>query len=93
MAADVLGVVTCIAKHLEMPYFCCECKRYFSVKIGTVTEHSKISCQKWAVAIYLLATRPTEISNVQLGRELGIKQISAWLLLYNIRVVAYHCGA
>ena len=58
MAADAPGVVTCIAKHLEIPYFCYECKIYFSVKIGTVMEHTKISCRRWAVAIYLLATRP-----------------------------------
>ncbi|MXZ93023.1 MAG: hypothetical protein F4245_03165 [Cenarchaeum sp. SB0678_bin_8] len=34
---------------------------------------------------YLLATRATVVSNVQLGRDLGIKYISAWLLLRNIR--------
>lgn len=76
---------TCVAKHLEMPYFCSECKRYFSVKIGTVMEHSKISYRKWAVATYLLATRPKGISSVQLGRDLGIKQSSAWLLLHKLR--------
>ncbi|MXZ93402.1 MAG: transposase [Cenarchaeum sp. SB0678_bin_8] len=76
---------TCIAKHLEMPYFCCECKRYFSVKIGTVMEHSKISYRRWAVTTYLLATRPKRISSVQLGRDLGIKQSSAWLLLHKLR--------
>ena len=76
---------TCVAKHLEMQYFCCECKRYFSVKIGTVMEHSKISCRKWAVTTYLLATRPKGISSVQLGRDLGIKQSSAWLLLHKLR--------
>ena len=75
MAADAPGVVTCMAKPLEIPYFCCECKRYFSVKIGTVMEHSKISCWRWAVATYLLATRPTGLSNVQLGRDLGIADL------------------
>ena len=76
---------TCVAKHPEMPYFCSECKKYFSVKIGTVMEHSKISYRRWAVATYLLATRPKGISSVQLGRDLGIKQSSAWLLLHKLR--------
>lgn len=76
---------TCVAKHPEMPYWCSECKKYFSVKIGTVMEHSKISYRKWAVATYLLATRPKGISSVQLGRDLGIKQSSAWLLLHKLR--------
>ena len=76
---------TCVAKHPEMPYFCSECKKYFSVKIGTVMEHSKINYRKWAVATYLLATRPKGISSVQLGRDLGIRQSSAWLLLHKLR--------
>ena len=68
-----------------MPYWCSECKKYFSVKIGTVMEHSKISYRRWAVATYLLATRPKGISSVQLGHDLGIKQSSAWLLLHKLR--------
>ena len=76
---------TCVAKHPEMPYFCAECGKYFSVKIGTVMEHSRISYRKWAVATYLLATRPKGISSVQLGKDLGISQSAAWFLLHRLR--------
>ncbi len=48
-------------------------------KIGTVMEHSKISYRRWAVTTHLLATRPKGIPSVQLGRDLDIKQRSAWL--------------
>ena len=43
-----------------IPYYCSECDRRFSVRIGTVTEQSKISYQNWAIATYLLATRSKE---------------------------------
>ena len=46
----------CAAKRPEVPYFCSERKKYFSVKIGTIMETSKIGCRKWAVAKYLAAT-------------------------------------
>ena len=76
---------TCAAKHPEMPYFCCECRKYFSVRVGTVMERSKISYQKWAVAVCLLATRPDGISSAQLHRDLGIRQSSAWFMLHRLK--------
>lgn len=65
---------THVTRHPEMPYWCSECKRYFSVKIGTIMEHSKISHQKWTVTAYLLAARPKGISAVQLDLDLMLKQ-------------------
>ena len=34
-----------------MPYWCCGCRKYFSVKIGTAMQSSKLSLQVWAIAI------------------------------------------
>ena len=76
---------TCVAKHPEMPYFCSECKKYFSVKIGTIMEISKIGYRKWAVATHLIATRHNGISSVQLGKDLGTNQSAAWFLLHGLR--------
>ena len=46
------------AAHASQRYRCRhrECGRRFSVKIGTVMEGSNIKLQKWAIAIYLIAT-------------------------------------
>ena len=68
-----------------MPYYCSECDKRFSVKIGTVMEHSRISYQNWAIAAYLHTTRPKGISSVQLGRDLKISQSSAWFMLHRLR--------
>ena len=76
---------TCTIRHPHMPYYCSECRKYFSVKIGTVMEHSRIGYRNWAIATHLLATRPKGISSVQLHRDLGIRQSSAWFLLHRLR--------
>ena len=76
---------TCVAKHPEMPYFCSECKKRFSVKIGTIMEISKIGYRKWAVATHLIATRHNGISSVRLGKDLGTNQSAAWFLLHGLR--------
>ncbi len=76
---------TCVSRHACMPYYCSECDKRFSVKIGTVMEHSRIGYQNWAVATYLHATRPKGIFSVQLGRDLKISQSSVWFLQHRLR--------
>lgn len=44
------------ASHPKMPYRCRDCRKYFSVKTGTVMAGSPLSLRKWAFAIYLDAT-------------------------------------
>ena len=76
---------TCVAKHHDMPYYCSPCKRYFSVKTGTVMERSKISYRNWAIATHLVATHPKGISSVQPGRDLGMGQNTASYLPHRLR--------
>ena len=71
--------------HRSMPYRCRPCRRYFSVKTGTVMEDSKLGCQTWAVAIYLLTTGLKGQSAMKLHRDLGITQKTAWHLAHRIR--------
>ena len=73
------------AKHPSMPYRCRSCKRYFSVKTGTVMEDSKLGLRVWAMAIYLLNTGIKGTSSRKLHRDIGISQKSAWHLAHRIR--------
>ena len=68
-----------------MPYWCGDCRRNFSVRIGTVMEKTKISYQKWAIAIYLWATSLKGVSSMKLHRDLKITQKSAWHLAQRLR--------
>lgn len=73
------------AKHPTMPHHCRDCRRYFSVKIGTVMECSRLGYQIWALAVYLFATTLKGISSMKLHRDLNVTQRSAWYLLHRIR--------
>ena len=66
--------------HPSMPYHCRECRRFFSVKVGTVMENSNIGLQQWAFAVYLMATNLKGTSSMHLHRDLGITQKSAWFM-------------
>ena len=73
------------ASHPTMPYWCGGCRKYFSVKFGTIMEHSKISYQHWAMATYQFATNLKGVSSMKLHRDLGITQKSAWFMGQRLR--------
>lgn len=73
------------ASHPTMPHRCNECNRVFSVKSNSVMHASKLGYQKWAIAIYLVATSLKGVSSMKLHRDLGITQKSAWHMLQRIR--------
>ena len=68
-----------------MPYWCPDCRKYFSVRTGTVLRRSHISLQNWAFGIYLEVTNLKGVSSMKLHRDLGISQKSAWFMLHRIR--------
>ena len=68
-----------------MPYWCTDCRSYFSVRAGTAIASSKIPLRKWAIAIYLELTSLKGVSSMKLHRDLGISQKSAWFMLHRIR--------
>lgn len=67
------------------PYRCQDCHRRFTVKTGTFLHASHISVQKWLFALYLMGMRRKGISSIQLSKELGITQKSAWYLMQKVR--------
>lgn len=74
-------------KHKTMTHRCrdCEKKPFFSVKIGTVMQSSKLGYQTWAIAIYLFTTSIKGVSSMKLHRDLDIAQKNAWHLAHRIR--------
>lgn len=64
---------------------CAKCRKDFTIKTGTVFGESKISIQKWFVAIYLLSTSKKGISSVQLAKQVGVTQKTAWFMDHRIR--------
>ena len=73
------------ASHKSMPYWCSDCRGYFSVKTGTPLASSNIPLRKWVIAIYLCLTSLKSVSSMKLHRDLEISQKAAWFMLHRIR--------
>ena len=70
-----------------MPHWCKDCRKYFSIKTGTVMQSSKIPLRKWAFAIYQMATGIKGTSSMKLHRDLAITYGCTWHLSHRIREV------
>ena len=68
-----------------MPYHCGGCRKYFSVKTGTVMQSSKLPLRKWVIGIYLMSTSLKGVSSMKLHRDLDITQKTAWMMAQKIR--------
>jgi hypothetical protein len=66
-------------------YKCYQCRKPFTVKVGTVFESSHIALHIWLQAMFLLSSGKKGISSNQLHRTLGITLKSAWFLSHRIR--------
>lgn len=66
-------------------YKCYDCRKPFTVKIGTIFESSHIKMHLWLQAIFLIASSKKGISSNQLHRTLGITLKSAWFMSHRIR--------
>ena len=69
----------------DMPYWCPDCRRRFSVRIATAMERSKVPLRKWVFAIYLEMTSLKGVSSMKLHRDLKVTQKTAWFMLHRIR--------
>jgi transposase-like protein len=87
------GVVTCPFCEGEKVYitnrgFKCgnkECHKKFTVTVGTIFENAKIPLRTWFAAMYLITAHKKGISSLQLSRDLGITQKTAWFVLHRVR--------
>ena len=68
-----------------MPYWCTDCRSYFSVRTGTPIARSNVPLRKWAIAIYLCLTSLKSVSSMKLHRDIGVSQPTAWFMLHRIR--------
>lgn len=66
-------------------YRCASCKRDFTIKTGTIFGESKVPLCSWFLAIYLLTTNKDGISSIELSRQVGVSQKTAWFMDRRIR--------
>jgi transposase-like protein len=88
------GIVTCPHCKSEKNSFvatrkiwhCKDCKKQFSIRIGTIFEDSPITFDKWICATWLIANAKNGISSYEIGRSLGVCQKTGWFMLQRIRL-------
>ena len=70
----------------KFPYYRCkDCRDIFTVRTGTVFHRSKIKLAKWFYAAYLLQTARKGVSSLQLSKQIGVTQKTAWFMLHRLR--------
>ncbi len=66
-------------------YKCYQCRKPFTVKVGTIFEASHVPMNLWLQAIYLMCASKKGISSNQLHRTLGVTLKTAWFMSHRIR--------
>ncbi len=74
-------------------YKCHDCRKQFSIKVGTIFEDSAIGLNKWLPAMWMLANSKNGISSYELARALGVTQKTAWFMLHRIRLAMQSDGS
>src|SRR5215217_6495904 len=64
---------------------CSDCRKQFTVKVGTVFESAHIPLNKMLQAVYLMCASKKGVSAHQLHRILGVTYKTAWFLAHRIR--------
>lgn len=66
-------------------YKCYQCRKQFTVRIGTIFESSHVPLHIWLQAIFLVAGSKKGVSSNQLHRTLGVTLKTAWFMSHRIR--------
>ena len=66
-------------------YKCYQCRKPFTVRMGTIFEASHVPLHIWLQAMYLVAGSKKGISSNQLHRTLGVTLKTAWFMSHRIR--------
>ncbi len=72
---------------------CYACKLPFTVRVGTIFEHSHAPMRKWLLAIYFIASSKKGVSSCQLARTLQVTVRTAWFMSHRVREAMQDSGS
>lgn len=84
-SCDRVSVLGTCATRKPGFYRCLACEFDFTIRTNTIFERSKVPLHKWIYAMYLLVTSRKGISSMQLAKEIGVTQKTAWFVLGRLR--------
>lgn len=64
---------------------CCHCNGQFTVTTKTPMHSTKLSLRLWLKAFYLILVSSKGVSSVILGKQLGVRQSTAWKMAHAVR--------
>src|SRR5437660_12477310 len=65
---------------------CKNCRKQFTVKVGTIFEDSPLGLDKWLPATWMIVNAKHGVSSCELARSLGVTQKTGWFMLHRIRL-------
>lgn len=68
-------------------YKCKACLKIFTPTVGTIFHRSHTPLKKWFFAIYMFCSHKKGVSSVQLAKDIGVQQRTAWYILHRIRLM------
>lgn len=66
---------------------CKDCKKQYSVKVGTIFEDSAIKLDKWMCALWMITSAKNGVSSYEVARALGVTQKTAWFMMHRLRLL------
>lgn len=67
---------------------CGDCRKRFSIRVGTIFEDSKLPLRKWFMAIWMITSHKKGIASTTLAKDLKVTQKTAWFVLHRLRHAA-----
>ncbi len=74
-----------VYKCKDNKYRCKNTGKYFNVKTKLIFHKTAMPLIKWFMAIWLVLVHKKGISSVQLSKDIGVTQKTAWFMLHRIR--------
>jgi transposase-like protein len=68
---------------------CKDCRKQFSVKVGSIFEDSPIPLSKWLPAMWMLVNCKNGVSSYEIARDLGVTQKTAWFMMHRLRLAIH----
>ena len=66
-------------------YRCRDCNEEFTVRTKTIFERSHVPLHKWIYTMYMVVTARKGVSSLQMSKEIGVTQKTAWFMLQRLR--------
>jgi transposase-like protein len=76
----------------NLTFKCGACAKKFTVRNGTIFEDSKLPLTMWFRAIFLMISNPKGVSSMEIHRQLGVTQKTAWFVVQRIRELTIAMG-